>query len=432
VSRDHVRVVLVALILASAHAAAAQPSRAASSSFLHEAQLPAPDGAVDDFFGFSVSVSGNTAVVGAQQDDTAAGTNAGSAYVFVRSGTIWTLQQKLLASDAAAGDNFGWSVTIAGDRIVVGAVSDDTAGGANAGSAYVFVRTGTTWSEQQKLVASDGAADDGFGYVASISGDTVVVGAFSDDTAAGINAGSAYVYVLSGGTWTQQQKLTASDGASGDVFGVSVSASGDTAVVGALQADTAAGVDAGAAYVFVRSGTTWTQQQKLVASDAAASDQLGSSVTVSGDTAVAGARFDDAPGQENAGSAYVFVRSATTWTQQQKLMPSDGAAFDLFGWSVSVEGDTLVVSAPGNDTAGGDDAGSAYVFGRFGTFWTEHRSLMAPDGALEDQLGFSISLSGDTVVAGAVFDDTPGGSNAGSAHIFRGTVPVELETFTVE
>ena len=420
--------IVLAFLVAAAKDAAANPGR---SGFVHEAQLLAADGAADDFFGFAVSVSGDTAVIGAHLDDTAAGTNAGSVYVFVRTGTAWSLQQKLLASDAAAGDNFGWSVALAGDRVVIGAVSDDTAGGANAGSAYVFVRSGTAWTEQQKLVAADGAADDAFGFSVAISGDTLAVGADSDDMAAGINVGSAYVYVLSGGTWTPQQKLVAPDGVAGDVFGYAVSLSGDSAAVGALQADTPAGVDAGAAYVFVRSGTVWSQQQKLLAADGAAADQLGSSVSISGDTAVAGARFDDAP-QQNSGSAYVFVRSGTVWTQQQKLVASDAAEIDLFGWSAALSGDTLVLGAPGDDTTGGDDAGSAYVFGRFGSVWTEHRRLLAPDGALEDQMAFSVSLSGDTVAAGAVFDDTTGGANAGSAHIFRGTVPVELQSFGVE
>ncbi|MSQ08671.1 MAG: hypothetical protein EXR44_05165, partial [Dehalococcoidia bacterium] len=203
-----------------------------------------------------------------------------------------------------------------------------------------------TWTQQQKLTASDGAANDFFGYSVAVSGDTAVVGAWGDDSA----KGSAYVFTRSGSTWTQQQKLTASDGAAIDYFGYSVAVSGDTAVVGAYGDDSYKG----SAYVFTRSGSTWTQQQKLTASDGAANDYFGGSVAVSGDTAVVGAYGDDS----EKGSAYVFTRSGSTWTQQQKLTASDGAANDFFGWSVAVSGDTAVVGARSDDSS----KGSAYMF----------------------------------------------------------------------
>jgi uncharacterized repeat protein (TIGR01451 family) len=384
------------------------------TTWTEQQKLLGSDDFTDDAFGWSVSVSGDTAVVGAYLDDTLGGTDAGSAYVFVRSGTTWTEQQKLLAPDGAAGDNFGRSVSVAGDTAVVGAAGDDTPGGANAGSAYVFVRSGTTWTEQQKLLASDGLMDDGFGESVAISGDTAVVGAEADDTGAA-NKGSAYVFVRSGTTWTEQQKLLASDGAGFDFFGHSVSLSGDTAVVGAYADDILAATDAGSAYVFVRSGTTWTQQQKLIAPDAASDDQFGGSVSISADTAVVGAEFDDTPGTD-AGSVYIFVRSGTTWTLQKHLF---GGALDRFGGSVSISGDTAVVGAESDDTPGGVDAGSAYVFVRSGTTWTQQQQLLAPDGAAGDFFGVSVSVSGDTAVVGAYLDDVPGAWDAGSAHVFR-------------
>jgi len=389
----------------------------AGTSWSEQQRLLATDGTDFDFFGASVSVSVDTVVVGARSDDTPA-PDAGSAYVFVRSGTTWTEQQKLLASDGAASDLFGVSVLISGDTVVVGAYADDTPGGVNAGSAYVFVRSGTTWSEQQKLLASDGA-NDLFGISVWVSGDTAVVGASFDDTPGGVNAGSVYVFVRSGTTWTEQQKLLASDGAAGDFFGSSVSVSGDTVVVGAYVDDTPGGVNAGSAYVFVRSGTTWTEEQKLLASDGAANDLFGYSVSVSGDTAAVGAHLNDTPAGPDAGSAYVFVRSGTTWTEQQKLLPSDGTAGDNFGYPVSVSGDTVVVGTSEDDTPGGMDAGSAYVFVRSGTTWIEQQKLLAPDGAATDRFGTSVSISGDTAVVGAIFDDTPGGVDAGSVHVFR-------------
>jgi hypothetical protein len=213
------------------------------------AKLTASDGAAVDQFGNSVSVSGDTVVVGADWDDVGVNTNQGSAYVFVRSGSTWTQQAKLTASDGAANDYFGYSVSVSGDTVVVGAYWDAVDANVNQGSAYVFVRTGTTWSQQAKLTASDGAANDYFGYSVSVSGDAVVVGAYWDAVGANVNQGSAYVFVRTGTTWSQQAKLTASDGAAGDQFGISVSVSGDTVVVGA-NFDKVAANNQGSAYVY--------------------------------------------------------------------------------------------------------------------------------------------------------------------------------------
>jgi len=262
---------------------------------------------------------------------------------------------KLTASDGAANDYFGYFISISGDTAVVGAWQDD----GNKGSAYVFVRSGATWSQQAKLVASDGAGGDQFGQYVSISGDTVVVGALYDDFDSKTNAGSAYVFVRSGTTWSQQQKLTASDGAADDHFGTSVSISGDTVVVGAHWDDS----KKGSAYVFVRSGTTWSQEQKLTSGSVVAG-QFGISVSISGDTAVVGAEVDD--GNEpnsDSGAAYVFIRNGDGWDQEAKLTASDGVLFDYFGGSVSISGDTVVVGARGADVDSKTDAGSAYVYG---------------------------------------------------------------------
>jgi uncharacterized repeat protein (TIGR01451 family) len=381
--------------------------------FVHEAQLlghgdPVPP--ADAMFGSSVSVSGDTVVAGSPLDNTPAGLEAGSAYVFVRSGTTWTVQQRLLAQDGAASDWFGSSVSVSGDTVVVGAPRDDF----EKGSAYVFVRSGTTWTFQQKLLASDGADHDEFGYALSLSGDTLVSGAPFHTFV----AGAAYVFVRSGTTWVEQQKLMASDAASFDRFGFSVSVSADTVVAGAIFGDSPAGSDVGSAYVFVRSGTIWTQQQELAAPDGAASDEFGFSVSVSVDSVVVGVPLDDNAGGADAGSAYVFVRSGAIWTQQQKLTASDGAAADKFGTSVSLSADTAIVGAPSDDLPGAGDAGSGYVFVRSGTTWTEQAKLTASDAAAGDFLGHSVAVSADTVVAGAPADDIPAGTDAGSAYVF--------------
>ena len=375
-----------------------------------ETKLTAGDAASGDLFGFSVAIGEETLVIGADNDGDG-GADSGSAYVFVHSES-WNEQQKLTASDAATGDLFGNSVAVSGDTIVIGADGDDVAG-SNSGSAYVFVRSGSTWTQEQKLIASDDAAGDNFGGSVSISGETIVVGATFDDVA-GSNSGSAYVFVRSGSTWTQEQKLIASDDAAGDFFGGAVAISGETLLVGATGDDDD-GDRSGSVYVFVRSGSTWTQEQKLTASDAAAGDFFGGAVAISGETLLVGATGDDDDG-DRSGSIYVFVRSGSTWTQEQKLTASDAVASDFFGGSVAISGETLLVGATGDDDDG-DRSGSIYVFVRSGSTWTQEQKLTASDAAASDFFGGSVAISGETVVAGAYFDDDDG-TNSGSAYVY--------------
>ena len=308
-------------------------------------KLTASDAAEDDYFGYSVSVDGHTMVIGTLPFYF----NSGSVYVYTHSGGTWTEQQKLTASDAAIFDGFGNSVSIEGDTIVIGAYGDD----GSSGSAYVFTHSGGTWTEQQKLTASDAAGGDVFGYAVSVDGDSIVIGARLDDDDAG-NSGSAYVFTRSGTTWTEQQKLTASDAAGGDGFGNAVSVDGDSIVIGAYYDDDDAG-NSGSAYVFTRSGTTWTEQQKLTASDAAKYDGFGHAISVDRNTILIGA---DGYSDHYSGSAYVFTRSGTTWTEQQKLTASDPAEYDHFGCSISFDGNTILIGVKGDDGS----SGSAYVF----------------------------------------------------------------------
>lgn len=322
-------------------------------------------------------MSGDTALVKSQLDVTDGGIQTGSASVFVRSGSSWSLQAQWSAGDGAASDAFGYSVALSGGTALIGAYDDATPLGADAGSAYVLVRTGNIWSLQAKLVAS--VTSHLFGGSVALNGDTALVGSHHDDTAKRSQVGSAYVFVRSGTTWSQQAKLTADDGGTDDVFGWSVALSGNTALVGAYGDDTAAGGDAGSAYVFVRNGSIWSQQAHLFASDGAASDYFGYSVGLSGDTALIGAYGDGKSGivdagsayvfvrigttwSEQAGSAYVFTRSGSTWTEQAKLTANDGAASDNFGSTVALSGDTALVEAHLDNTIAGADAGSAYVF----------------------------------------------------------------------
>ena len=318
------------------------------------AKLIASDGMEDDLFGWSVAVHGDTAVIGTNRDPDLVMT--GRAYVFVHSGTGWSEQAKLITSDGAPGASFGWSVTVHGDTAVVGASEDDD-NGTGSGAAYVFVRNGVSWSEQAKLTASDATTYGFFGRSVAVHGDTAVIGASENDDN-GTNSGAAYVFVRSGASWSEQTKLTASDAAAHDSFGNSVAVHGDTVVIGASGNDDN-GTDSGAAYIFVRSGASWSEQAKLTASDAAANDHFGRSA-VHGDTVVIGAPGNNDNGSYS-GAAYCFVRNGASWGEQAKLTASDAAAQDFFGNSVAVHGDTALIGAYGKE-GNGREYGAAYVF----------------------------------------------------------------------
>jgi hypothetical protein len=350
-----------------------------------ERKLIASDGRASDRFGFSASLTADRALVGAYGDEF----SRGSAYVLSKSGTSWSEEQKLTASDGAAGDEFGRSVSLTADRALVGVYG---------GSAYVFSRSGTTWTEEQKLAASDGAAGDQFGCAVSLTADRALVGARGHDS----SHGSVYVFSRSGTTWTEEQKLTASDGAAGDQFGCAVSLTADRALVGAYGDE----VERGSVYVFSRSGTTWTEEQKLTASDGATRDVFGWSVSLTADRALVGAWGDDS----SSGSAYVFSRSDTAWSEEKKLTAGDGAANTYFGSSVSLTADRALVGAHGDDS----NRGSAYVFSRSGTAWSEEKKLTASDGTASDYFGSSVSLTTDRALVGAT-DDL---SRRGSAYIY--------------
>ncbi|MEY3231023.1 MAG: hypothetical protein RL689_1112, partial [Planctomycetota bacterium] len=381
------------------------------STWMQQASLAVAGGAGSDQFGVSVALSGNTAIVGANLDDVGENADQGSAWTFSRVGSKWIGPNlSMFAAGGAASDQFGYSVATSGDTAIVGAFVDDVGTNADQGSAYVFVRSGSTWTQQAQLIAAGGAASDRFGYSVAISGDTAIVGVYFDDVGANADQGSAYVFVRSGSTWTQQAQLTAAGGAASDQFGVSVALSGDTAIVGAFVDDVGANANQGSAYVFVRSGSTWTQQAQLTASGGAASDQFGVSIALSGETAIVGANLDDVGANADQGSAYVFRRTGSTWSQQAQLTAADGAASDQFGWSVALSGDTAIVGAFADDVGANANQGSAYVFVRSGSTWTQQAQLTATGGAASDQFGWSVGLSGDMAIVGAYLDDV--GANA--------------------
>ena len=377
---------------------------------LEDAKLTASDGATDDSFGSSVAITRDVVLVGAPTDDDD-GVNSGSAYVFRFDGTSWSEEAKLTASDGAAGATFGSSVALSGDVAVIGAGRDNDAGPA-AGSAYVFRFDGTFWNEEAKLIASDAAGSDFFGSTISIDGDVVLVGANGDDDA-GPTSGSAYVFRFDGTSWNEEAKLTASDATAGDRFGFAVSISGNAAVAGA-RTDGDAGTNAGSAYVFRFDGTSWNEEAKLIASDAEVGDNFGFAVSMDGDRILVRALLDDDVGF-GSGSAYVFHFDGTSWDEEAKLNASDGAGGDQLGISVSICRDVAVVGSRQDDDAG-SNSGSAYVFRFDGTAWTEEIKLLSSDGAFGDLLGGAVETCENAVV-GAIGDDDSG-SFSGSAYVF--------------
>ena len=447
-----------------------------SGILTQEAYLKASNTGAGDFFSTAIAFDGDTLVVGAPfEDSNATGVNgdqannsasaAGAVYVFVRTNGVWAQQAYLKASNTGAGDNFGSSVALNGDTLVVGAPeeasnavgvnndqTDNSASG--SGAVYVFTRSGTTWSQQAYLKASNTGAGDQFGHSVAIDGDTLVVGATEEaSNAIGINgdetnnsasgSGAVYVFTRSGTTWSQEAYLKASNTEAGDNFGRSVALSSNTVIVGAsLEDSNAIGVNgnqadnsasgSGAVYVFTRSGTTWTQQAYLKASNAGASDEFGTSVALRGDTVVVGASLEDSNAigvngsqadnsASGSGAVYVFTRSGTTWTQQAYLKASNTETGDNFGSSVALSSDAVAVGAFNEDSnatgVNGDQtnnsasgSGAVYVFTRTNGVWSQQAYLKASNTESSDQFGHSVAASGEQVAVGA---NTEGGALTG-------------------
>ncbi len=383
-------------------------------TFTQQAKLIAADGASYDEFGGSVALDGDTAIVGAPRDSIGSNAQQGSAYVFIRNGTTWMEQQKLTASDGAAEDVFGASVAIRGDIAMVGAPGHDFSSTVrDQGLVYVFVRSGATWTEQQELSASDGASNSQLGSSIALGEATAIIGADSDQS----GRGAAYVFVRNGAAWTEQQKLTAADGSANDRFGNAVALSGETALIGA-PADIETTFDQGSAYVFLRSGTIWAQQQKLTATG---SKSFGLGVAIDGDTAIVGASRDTIEGPDGPGSAYIFQRSGAMWTQTQQLTACDSAIGDAFGQRVAIEGDVAVVTTanPLSSPPPSPRPRSVYVFARNGTTFSQQQKLTASDATNNDGFGNSLALSNGTIIAGAFNANDGANFSRGAAYVFN-------------
>jgi hypothetical protein len=384
-------------------------------------------GVVGDQFGGSLTLSGDTLAVGARFEDSSAtgingvqgdntAGNAGAVYIFVRTGTTWAQQAYIKASNTDPGDVFGSSVALDQDTLAVGASAENSSAtgvdgdqsnnsATSSGAVYVFTRTATNWSQQAYIKASNTDDGDRFGTSLSLSADTLAVGASGEDSSDGRingnesndeaeNAGAVYVFTRSGTDWTQQAYIKASNADAGDGFGGAVVISGDTLAVGASGEDSrATGVDgdetddsaedAGAVYVFARSGASWSPQAYLKASNPDTVDRFGAQLALSGNVLAVGATFEDSGssnvngdqadnGSADAGAAYLFTRQNTVWSQQAYLKTSNADADDHFG-AVAISGNTVAVGASGESSSatgiGGsqndnnaDGAGAVYIF----------------------------------------------------------------------
>ncbi|MEW6742110.1 MAG: FG-GAP repeat protein [Planctomycetota bacterium] len=352
-------------------------------------ELTASDGVHGDFFGDSVSISGNVALVGAFMDDALFDLGKGSAYVYRYDGNVWSEEHKLTASDGYLGSRFGDSVAVAGDVAVVGAPGSFSF---DPGGAYVYRYNGSVWIEEQKLTASD-LSGGFFGSSVAVTDDLVVVGAFGNSA----DAGAAYVYHYSSGTWVEEQKLTASL-AGTDRFGYSVAAGAGRVVVGAPWDDDN-GYLSGAVHVYGFDGTAWVEEQKLSASDAVIFDSFGWSVSMDGDIILVGTSHCLPWVGCDPGMAYIFRYNGLAWVEEQKLTASDGDLGDKYGRSVAVSGGVALLGAAGAEISA-TASGSAYVARHAGGTWVENQKLVTT-GGVNFALGSSVSASGNWGIVGA-------------------------------
>eukprot|EP00970_Alexandrium_tamarense_P007531 scaffold1409_cov149-Alexandrium_tamarense.AAC.4 len=393
------------------------PSTKSPSQRTIQKMIRGCDGAASDYFGSPVAMSGTGhLVVGAPYHDDK-GSSSGSVYLYKHNGNHWVFMQSLTASDGAADDRFGSAVAMSGTgHLVVGSYS---------GAIYLFTlnSTSNTWGDEQKIVASDGAADDFFGRAVAMSGTGhLVVGKSSDDY--GTNAGAVYLYTLNStsNTWGDEQKIVSSDGAASDYFGRAVAMSGTGHLVVGAPYDGDKGPYSGSVYLYTLNSTsnTWGNEQKIVASDGAASDYFGSAVAMSGTGhLVVGAPYHDDKGT-NAGAVYLYTLNSTsnTWGNEQKIVASDGAAYDFFGSAFAMSGTGHLVVGKSSDGDKGTNAGAVYLYTLNNTsnIWGDEQKIVASDGAAYDRFGSAVAMSGTGhLVVGTPSDDDKG-TNAGAVY----------------
>ena len=382
-------------------------------SYAKQQKLLPHDGKAEDQFGYSVAIDGTTALIGALKADAKNIQDSGAAYVYSLGSAGWQQQAKLIAEPAYANDTLGGNVALKNHMAMLGVIGRDDQG-ENAGAVFAFEKEANLWSQTQILTAIDVKAGDAFGQSIALTERFIVIGAPHSD-ALHKDSGSAYVYVRYKDTWQFQTKLTAKDGAAGDLFGISVAIDGDTILVGADLNDERA-EDAGAVYAYVFDGKQWNHQAKLVAKDGANTDIFGVRVALFGDTALISARRDDLEGVgTDAGAAYIFERTKDTWTQTQKLVGPDGKADDRFARGVALNKDTALITAMHHD-ANGNNAGALYVFKKQQGEWRYTSKIVANDGMAEDRFGWNIALTNKTAIIAVPHRDDNGNAS-GAAYV---------------
>ncbi len=383
-----------------------------------EEKLTAPETAPPDFFGWSASLDGDTAILGVAPSEhcESEDRSCGSAHVYRFNGVSWAQEQKLITSDPPPYYGFGASVSVSGDTALVGAPYDSSVPGPRHGAVYVFRFDGTSWVQTQRLVATNQGETKEFGGSVAVSGNTAVIGVTWYDFTACVSCPAAYVFRFNGISWIEEQELFASDAWAGGFFRTHVSVDGDTVLVGAPY-DGRPG-SRGSVYVYRFNGSSWVEEQKLTESNAASGNLFGRSVSVSGDTALVGKFNHNSHVGCNCGSAYVFRFTGTSWIEEQQLLASDGSFYDRFGASVSVSGDVAVVGAFQANCAGADDCGAAYIFRFNGASWLEEHKLTASAARSDDEFGRIVSASGHTVLVTSFGADCAAGGDCGSAYVF--------------
>lgn len=383
-----------------------------------EKKLLPDDGKSADRFGSSVSIHGDLALIGRPADDEL-GYSSGSAIVYRRHGDNWQEEAKVTAPDGAEGDTFGAAVSIDGHLALIGAPGDDD-NGDQSGSAYFYRWNGQSWIFEQKIGSNDGAEYDDFGRSVSLFGEWAVIAAPDDDDN-GDYSGAAYLYRYDGSRWQQEQKIVASDGASGDRFAASLSLYDDMLLVGAPSKDDKGLLSSGAAYVYRFDGSHWIEEARLRASDASEYDHFGTSVSLAGDMALIGAPDSNGLGFDS-GSAYLFrfterSSNGSAWIEEAKLSASDGREGEKFGTSVSLSESLALVGAYNYSEPNRTRPGAAYVFTLDGTSWQEHVKVIASSGTRNDAFGTSLSLTDQTALIGAPGDNQLG-EHSGSAYLY--------------
>jgi len=387
-----------------------------------EQRLKASDGQYGDGLGGSVAVSGPYLAVGAAWEGYYVADNFGAVYMFEPGDSGWEEVVKIANPDPGQ-DRFGNAVSVSGRYAVFGAFLDD-AGAENSGSAYVYERVSSGWTQVAHLTSPLPREDGYFGHSVCISGDLLIVGARDEYQSApfggnGQKRGAAYVYRLNGGDWVLDQKLVPPDPDAYDGFGSSVSISGGCAVVGSYKDDDAAN-DSGAVYVFDRSESGWENTAKLTASDGMGSELFGSSACLTGETLIVGAPTADRA-DTDSGMAYIFERGESGWTETARLEPTDAGRYDNFGRDVAVYGGQAIVGSPSHDGFA-TNAGAAYVYERSETGWSLAEKLKSDDLESYDSFGCAVAMDAETAVVGASSEGV-GSGYEGAAYVFAVPAP---------